>query len=83
MVEDELIKEGEFIFLIDFIVLEAEIVTSPENEIPVIFALLSLASSNALINCSDGKIKLTFGNMTMQLNVFNLQKQPMGFGDVE
>jgi len=28
-------------------------------------------------------MKLTFGNMTMEVNVFNLQKQPMGFDDIE
>jgi len=35
------------------------------------------------INCKDGKMKLTFGNMTMEVNVFNLLKQPMGFDDIE
>ena len=28
-------------------------------------------------------MKLTFGNMTMEVNVLNLQKQPMGFDDTK
>jgi len=33
MVEDALIKVGEFIFPIDFVVSETEVIMSPENEI--------------------------------------------------
>ena len=36
LVDDALIKAGEFIFLVNFIVLEIEDVVSLENEIPVI-----------------------------------------------
>ena len=73
-----LVKVGDFIYPIDFVVLETEVVVSPENEISVILGRPFLATCNALINCKDGKMKLTFGNMTMEVNVFNLQKQPMG-----
>jgi len=51
MVEDILIKVGEFIFLIDFIVLQIEVEMSPEKEIPVILGRSFLATSNALTNC--------------------------------
>ena len=34
MVEDVLIKVGEFIFSVDFIILETKVVMSPENRIP-------------------------------------------------
>ncbi|XP_073019335.1 uncharacterized protein [Primulina eburnea] len=40
-----------------------------------------LATSNALINCWNGIMKLSFGNMTLGLNVFNLCKQPHDKGD--
>ena len=36
MVEDVFIKTREFIFSVDFVVLETEVVLSPENKIPVI-----------------------------------------------
>ncbi|XP_020269345.1 uncharacterized protein LOC109844641 [Asparagus officinalis] len=35
-----------------------------------------LATSNALINCRTGQMKLSFGNMTVDLNIFNLGRQP-------
>ena len=28
-------------------------------------------------------MRLCFGNMTLDLNIFNLQRQPSGFDDVE
>ena len=56
----------------DFVVSETEVVVSIENEILAILSRLFLAASNAFINCKDGKIKLTFENMTIELNVFNL-----------
>ena len=74
---------GEFILLSDFIVLETKVVVSPENEIPMIFGRPFIATSNALINYRDGKIKLTFRNMTMELNVLNLKKQHMEFDELE
>ena len=77
MVEDVLIKVGEFIFLVDFLVLKMEGVMSTENKISIILSRPFSATSKARINCRDGKLKLTFGSMTMELNVFNIQKQPM------
>jgi len=38
LVEDVLVKIGEFIYPVDFVVLEIEVVVSPENEIPVILS---------------------------------------------
>ena len=69
--------------MVDFVVLETEIMMSRENKISVILGQPFLTTSNAPINCSDRKWKLTFGNMTIELNVFNVQKQPMGFENVE
>ena len=67
-----MIKVGEFIFLVDFAVLETEGVMNPKNEIPVILSQPFLATSNALITSRDGKMRLTFGNMAIELNVINL-----------
>ena len=74
MVEDVLIKVREFIFSVDFVVLETEDVVSLENKIPEVLSKPFLATSNALINCREGKMKLAFVNMIIELNVFNLQK---------
>ncbi|RVW56548.1 hypothetical protein CK203_115021 [Vitis vinifera] len=32
------------------------------------------ATSNAIINCRNGVMQLTFGNMTLELNIFHLQE---------
>jgi len=79
VIEDVLVKVGKFIFTVDFVVLETKVV-SPKNKI---FDKPFLATSSALINFRNGKMKSTFRNMTIELNVFNLQNQPMGFNDVE
>ncbi|RVW27243.1 hypothetical protein CK203_107149 [Vitis vinifera] len=34
-----------------------------------------LATSNAIINCRNGVMQLTFGNMTLELNIFHLCKR--------
>ena len=36
-----------------------------------------LATSNAIINCRNGVMQLTFGNMTWELNIFHLSKRHM------
>ena len=71
-----LIKVGDFVFPIDFIVLETELVKNPKNQIPIILGRPFLATSNALINCRSRLMKLTFGNMTIDLNIFHVGKQP-------
>lgn len=76
LIEDVLIKIGDFIFPVDFVVLETQPVTNPKNQIPVILGRPFLATSNALINCRNGSMKLTFGNMTIDLNIFNVGKEP-------
>ena len=53
------------------------------SQVPVILRRPFLATANALINCRNGMIRLYFGNMTVELNIFNLQRQPSGFDDME
>jgi len=74
VVEDVLINVGEFIFPIDFIVLDTERVPAAESHIPVILGRLFLSISNALINYRNGIMKLSFGNITLDLNIFDLQR---------
>ena len=44
---------------------------------PIILGRPFLATSNAIINCRNGVMQLTFGNMTVELNIFHLSKRPM------
>ena len=75
-IEDVLIKVGEFIFPIDFIVLDTAPVINNNEQISIILGRPFLATSNAMINCRNGSMKLSFGDMTIDLNIFNLGNQP-------
>ena len=74
-IKNVLIKVGEFIFPVDFIILDTEPMMNPRGQIPVILGRPFLATLSALINCRSGLMKLTFGNMTVDLNIFNLERQ--------
>jgi hypothetical protein len=74
--EDVLIKVNEFVFPVDFIVLDTAPVSNLKRQTPMILGRPFLATSNAMINCRTGSMKLTFGNMTIDLNIFNQGKQP-------
>ena len=56
----------------DFVVLDTEPVATRANYVPIILGRPFLATSNAIINCRNGVMQLTFGNMTMELNIFHL-----------
>ena len=58
----------------DFIVLDTQPL-KVGNLIPVILGRPFLATSNALINCRNGIMKLSFGTISLELNVFNICKQ--------
>ncbi|KAL5741291.1 hypothetical protein ACOSP7_028023 [Xanthoceras sorbifolium] len=47
-----------------------------ESKIPLILERPFLATANALINCRNGLMKLTFGNMTLEVNIFHIWRQP-------
>ena len=68
------LRDRLFIFLVDFIVLDTQPVEAC-NPIPVILGCPFLETSNALINCRNGLMKLSFGNMTLEMNIFNICKQ--------
>ena len=38
--------------------------------------------ANALINCRMGVMKISFGNMTVELNIFDINKQPLDYDEV-
>uniref|UniRef100_A0A2N9HXP6 Retrotransposon gag domain-containing protein n=1 Tax=Fagus sylvatica TaxID=28930 RepID=A0A2N9HXP6_FAGSY len=75
IVEDVLVKIHKFYFLVDFIVLDTQPISHAGTSIPVILGRPFLATSNALINCRSGVLKLSFGNMTVELNIFNTCNQ--------
>ena len=75
--EDVLIQVDKFYYPVDFVVLDTKPVAVGANYVPVILGRPFLASSNAIINCRNGVMQLTFENMTMELNIFHLSKKHM------
>jgi len=82
IVEDVLVQVDKFIYLVDFIVLDTQHVEAC-NSFPVILERSFLTTSNALINCRNGLMKLSFGNMTLEMNIFNICKQPGDDNDLQ
>ena len=52
-----------FYFLFDFVVLDIELALNASTQIHAILGCPFLATSNALINCRSGVMKISFGNM--------------------
>ena len=76
-IEDVLIQVDRFYYPVDFVVLDTELVAVGPNHVPIILGRPFLATSNAIINCWNGVMQLTFGNMTLELNIFHLGKRHM------
>nr|CAN80230.1 hypothetical protein VITISV_003211 [Vitis vinifera] len=75
VIEDVLVQVDNFYYPIDFIVLDMEHVVKEANLVPIILRRPFLATSNAIINCRNGLMQLTFGNMTLELNIFYMSKK--------
>ena len=75
--EDVLIQVDKFYYHVDFVVLDTESVAMRANYMPIILGRPFLATSNAIINYRNGLMQLTFRNMTLELNIFQLSKKHM------
>ena len=76
-IEDVLIQVDKFYYPVDFVILDTEPVTVVTNHVPIILGRPFLATSNAIINFRNGVMQLTFGNMTLELNILHLSKRHM------
>ena len=74
-IEDVLIQVDKFYYPVDLVVLDTEPVAVRANHVPIILGRPFLATSNAIINCRNGVMQLTFGNMTLELNIFHFSKK--------
>ena len=80
IVKDVLVQVDKFYFPVDFIVLDTQPVANQGTQFPVILGRPFLATANAIIHCRGGLMTLSFGNMTVNLNIFNVIKE---IGDEE
>ena len=78
VVEDVLVQVEKFYYPADFVVLDTQPILDPnaQNHIPVILGRPFLATCDAIIHVRGGLLRLSFGNMTVELNMFNAGKQP-------
>ena len=76
IVEDVLDKIDKFYYPVDFVVLDTEPSSNEPNHVPIILGRPFMATANAIINCRNGIMQLTFGDMTLELNIFHLNDNP-------
>ena len=76
IVEDVLVKINNFYYPVDFVVLDTAPSSNEPNHVPIILGRPFLATANAIINCRNGIMQLTFGDMTLELNIFHLNDNP-------
>lgn len=74
--EDVLIKVDEFVFSVDFVVLDMKHTSETTIRMLVILGCLFLATSNALINYRNGLMHISFCTMTVQVNIFLPKMSP-------
>ena len=80
IVKDVLVQVDKFYFSMDFVVLDTQPVVNQVTQFPVILGRPFLATANAIIHCRGGLMTLSFGNMTVNLNIFKVIKE---IGDEE
>ena len=74
IIEDVLVQVDNFYYPVDFVVLDTDPLKEA-NYVPIILGRPFLDTSNAIINCRNGFMQLTFGNMTLELNIFYMSKK--------
>ena len=77
IVEDVLVKVDKFYYPVDFVVLDTKPIANGPNHVPIILGrpFLATATANVIINCRNGVMQLTFGNMTLELKNFHLSNK--------
>ena len=80
IVKDVLVQVDKFYFPVDLVVLDTQPVVNQGTQFPVILGRPFLATANVIIHCRGGLMTLSFGNMTVNLNIFNVIKE---MGDEE
>jgi len=73
---DVLIRVREFIYPINFVVLQTQPLSNPRSQTLVILGRLFLTTANTVINCRNESMRLIFGDITREVNVSKLEKQP-------
>ena len=76
IIEDVLVQIHKFYYLIDFLVIDTQLRIDLDSKVPLILGRSFLATANTNINCRNVLMTLSFGNMTLEVNIFHDGKQP-------
>ena len=64
--------------------LDTDPIANGPNHLPIILGRPFFATANAIINCRNGVMQLTFRNMTFELNIFHFSDKHKSFeGEME
>ncbi|KAL5564894.1 hypothetical protein UlMin_028058 [Ulmus minor] len=74
IIEDVLVQIGKFYYPVDFLVIDTHSRVELDSKVPLILGRPFLATANANIDCRNGLMNLTFGNMTLEVNIFYVGK---------
>ncbi|CAN6455320.1 unnamed protein product [Victoria cruziana] len=77
VLEDVLLKIEDFVFPVDFMILDMEGVNA-EHQMPIILGRPFLAIANACINCRTVVLEISFGDRKLRLNIFHAAMGPTG-----
>ncbi|XP_022855599.1 uncharacterized protein LOC111376835 [Olea europaea var. sylvestris] len=76
VVKDVLVQVDKFYYPVDFLILDLKVDVNVNSKIPIILGRPFLTIANALINCKNSLMKLSFVNMTLDVNIFYIIEQP-------
>ena len=82
-VEDVLVKVDNLYYPMYLVVLDTEPMAESPHQVPIILGRPFFSTTNAIINCRNGIMQLTFGNMTLELNIFHLSNRDKPTEDKE
>ncbi|MFC0083171.1 retropepsin-like aspartic protease, partial [Aciditerrimonas ferrireducens] len=75
ILKDVLVRVENFVYPADFIVLDNHPSLGPNEQTPIILGRPFLSTINSVIRVRNGNMTITFGNMTLDLNIYNPSSQ--------
>ncbi|XP_026450761.1 uncharacterized protein LOC113350871 [Papaver somniferum] len=76
IIEDVLVQVENFIYPVDFVILDTQPVSSQDINIPIILGRPFLSTANAVIHCQTGLVEFSFGNQKISVNVSKALQPP-------
>ncbi|KAK9921933.1 hypothetical protein M0R45_030425 [Rubus argutus] len=82
IVEDVLVKIGELLIPVDFVILDMkDIASGEEEEMPILFGRPFMATAGTKIDVKEGILTMTVFDTTICFRIFDAMKSPLPLGD--